>query len=414
MEMRQIFKAAVVAGIIFHIMILVHLFTGFLAPLSHDMTLFREIRGVDFNAVYMAGYYIRSGESLYRVPTQDEGIPHTRFRYPPPAAWIVGLPASLIPKRHYALGGIMWAVLLECLLILNINLSIRHAGKGAPPVVLAAFWLLFFPFAVEMHMGQFSFLAGCFIFWSALALRRERPGLAVLLWIPAVLLKIYPFLLVPVYVRRAGWRRTVGSIGLMAALALPHFLWRAGDLREFLALNLGSAANFPEAAYAGNQGFAHLLIQLKSILPGMTPPIAAGLVLGLGCILTLAYIYCAVHTTVMDDGLYIALGTALFFVLSREVWEHHYCLFLPPAAYYLLTRRSGSHIFAAGWMLIAAPTLYFFFNPSGLPVNDGKLPLNSAAGALYFLMKPLGIMLLLGLFFSNVPANSKTGKADGS
>ena len=125
-EASPLMKAAIVIALLCHLSFLANLRWKFLNCLSYDMMTFRQVRGVDFNAVYMAGRYARRGENLYTVPYYEEGIPHTRFRYTPPIAFVVGVPFSLIPNFFTA--SKIWALVTEILFVINVLLSVRFCA----------------------------------------------------------------------------------------------------------------------------------------------------------------------------------------------------------------------------------------------------------------------------------------------
>ena len=397
-------RALFFAGILCHLVFIINLDARFLHPLSYDMTQFREIRGVDFNAVYMAGRYARTGKNLYTRPYYEEGIPHTRFRYTPPAAFLIGIPFSLFSDPFVASG--VWALVMELVLLANIYLSCRYCRRDAHVVPAVLIWLFYFPFAVEMYMGQFSFLTGSLIFWSALALERNREKTSLGCWIGAILIKLFPVWLVPVYCKKTGWKKTCLALLIGIAVTLPYFVIHPGFLKDFIGLNLKFGTDPLKEAYAGNLGLYHFFLSLGIGEFGYEylPWIIQGL--GLGMILITAYLAFFRKT---GTEILFGLGMAAYFVFSLEVWEHHYVLLLPFFALYLIRRDKAGILFYISYTLIALPAFFMFFNADA-PGNI--FTLNSPAGSLYFSIKPLGILLFSGLLLKNAFREDKPRNDD--
>lgn len=382
-------------SILIHIFFLLNLFTGILKPFSHDMTLFREVRGVDFNAIFMSGHYLRSGENLYRIPTQDEGVPHTRFRYTPPAAFFIGLPFSLFPRNRFFTASAFWTVIIELVLIFNILLTIKFCSIEKRILPAVSMWLIYFPFAVELYMGQFTFIMASLFFWSILAIKKNRFFSAVFLWIPSVLLKIFPLLFAPLYVRYAGLRKSALAVLIMTLLVLPWFLFHPIQFNDFLALNLQPGKSIPDTPYAGNPGFFHLALYISQFLPGLEKEAVNIVSLFTGMIILGFFLILSSRRKI---SLFIPAGlvAASFFFISREVWEHHYTLLLPFFILYFIDARKPDILFCMAFVLCALPTFFIFFNMAGpLGENALNLTLRPVAGLLYFLIKPLGVILFI-------------------
>lgn len=379
-------KLLLIAALLCHLLFLANLKFRFLNPLSHDMALFRDVRGADFNAVYMAGRYARTGENLYRVPTYNEGIPHTRFRYTPPVAFIIGIPMSLIPNVFIA--SRLWVLINELLLLINIIITIRFCGDKKRLIVATCLWLLYFPFAVELYMGQFSFLMASLTFWAAHCLSKgcRRAGLAS--WMAAILLKLFPIWLLPLFWKRAGRGATLAALILLIILTVPYFMRHPDAAQDFMKLNLPFSQKSETEAYGGNQGLHHMLLHYRQIIPALPQRMASALpaVAGLALLifLTAASLKGGRHPMPL-----FALGMALFFIISPDLWEHHYVLLLPFFVSYYIMKEKAGMAFWSSFIFCAMPTLHIFLDSGANNI------LQSAATFLYFTIKPLGNIIFV-------------------
>ncbi len=374
-------KLLLIAALFCHLLFLLNLKFRFLNPFSHDMALFRNVRGADFNAVYMAGRYARAGENLYRIPTYDEGIPHTRFRYTPPVAFLIGIPMSLIPNVFIA--SRLWVLINEILLFINILITIKMCGDNRRLIAAVCLWLLYFPFAVEIYMGQFSFLMASLLFWSAYCLSKgcRRTGLAA--WMGAILLKLFPIWMLPLVWKRAGRKATIASLTALFLLTVPYFMRHRDAARDFFSLNMPAAAKNEMQPYGGNQGLRHMLLHYRRIVPALPQRTVSALPAAAGLALFIFLTAASLKGSWKPMPLF-ALGTALFFIISPDVWEHHYVLWLPFFVSYYIMKEKPGWAFWVSFIFIAMPTPHIFSN---LGTNNDLPP---AAAFLYFSIKPLG------------------------
>lgn len=392
-----IWKILFFLGLGCHLAFVSNLIFGFLTPVSHDMTLFRTPhQGIDFKAVYAAGLYARKGMNLYREGPVGE-IEHTLFRYTPPVAFFPGIPFSLIPNVKLAYGG--WVFINEIVFLINLILTILFCIKEERIIPSLVLWMFFFPYAVEIYMGQFSFVTGSLVFWSALALWKKRVGLATLLWIPSILLKIFPVLLIPVFWRRANPKKTLSALGLVLLLTIPYFIFHPYDLNDFLGLNFPLGKPPLTHPYYGNQGLYHFALAFRQNIPEIPPPFILHFIRGAGMICFFPFLYFCLKGR-RSLPLLFSLGMSLFFILSLEVWEHHYVLILPFFVLFFLSQKRTGPFFFIAYILCAMPTLFILVNPSGfLKADDISLSLNSSETFLYFAIKPLGILIFVANLF---------------
>ena len=368
-----------------------------LTPYFFDATVLGGGRGLDFYAVYQAGYNARQGADIYEgdpAKVQIVAPYFTPYRYLPAVAYTVGAALSLVaPLTAYKI----WVVVIELTLLGCLCLTwwmTRDLDRFAP---LAGMWLCFTPFYLELFMGQFSLVQGALIFGMLmLADPHPQPGLRPSrrafakrsgeegrggeaassvdwLWLASVLWKINTIIVIPALVR---WRRyrILAVTALAVALTLiPYFLVFPAHWRDFLANNFGQDVVGHEL---GNLGFRQLVFESLAALHA--PPALQRLAqlavvvivllasfrftfplsnwrLGFGAWDGSAY---ASLTTGLGFSNLLSLWLAAFFLISPQIWEHHYVMLLPVlvTAYW---RRPNRWVFLI-WLLLALPTPFGF------------------------------------------------------
>src|SRR4029079_9293182 len=116
-----------------------------------------------------------------------------------------------------------WVIIVELALLLCVGLTLYHTRRNLDlGVRLAAMWLVFTPYYLELFMGQFSFIQAALIFGMLLLAIKPASGVPLLavhtaslparfdvLWIASLLWKINTVLFTPVYLRLRRWRALV-------------------------------------------------------------------------------------------------------------------------------------------------------------------------------------------------------------
>jgi hypothetical protein len=394
-----IWKLLIFLGIGCHLAFVLNLVWGFFKPLSHDMVLFSPHQGIDFKAVYASGIYARRGMNLYQEGAVD-GVEHTVFRYSPIVAFLVGIPFSLISNVRTAYW--IWILFNEILFAVNLFLTIYFCKKEERILPCLAAWMLFFPYAVELYMGQFSFLTGSLLFWSALSLWKKRENPALAFWVPAILLKIFPLVLIPVFWKRTSPVKIFFALVLVLVLNLPYFLSHPDVTSYFLEKNYPLGRVPLSQPYFGNQGLYHFALAFRQNLPEIPASFVLKFIRCFGGGVTCLFLYLCLKGR-RDPVLLFQLGISLFFILSLEVWEHHYVLILPFFVLHFMQQKRSEHLATAAWILCALPTLYFLINPSGsLKPGSTSLSLNSSETFLYFAIKPMGISIFMAVLFRDL------------
>lgn len=332
-----------------------------LVPYFFDATVLSGGRGLDFYSIYQAGYNARHGRDIYEIdPARVEiFVPYfTPYRYLPIVAYAVGAGLSLMsPLTAYKL----WVVILELTLLacaaVTAYVSRQDRDRAAR---LAAMWLVFSPYYLELFMGQFSLIQGALILGVLLVAGRTTAGMKGTgllldgLWIGSVLWKINTMVFAPAWVRLGRWRGLLAGGAIVAVTTLPYFAVFPAHGRDLILNNFGQAVARHEL---GNLGFRQLVFEvLAAAGAGAVVQQAAqwAVVGGVGgTALALTFRRGAARPADL-----LSLWLAAYFLASPQVWEHHYVMLLP-AIVVAYRARPGPWLLAM-WLLLALPTPFGF------------------------------------------------------
>lgn len=344
-----------IAGLLIHAVFLAALSTDLLRPLFNDASHTR--RGFDFGVFYLAGQALAEGRDIYSVSGAFG------FRYLPAFALVASLFAQFQPLTAY----LLHLCCTELFLAANLYLTWRWVAK--PRRGLALFmWLAFSPYFLELYMGQVSFWAASLLFWLIVGLHSGRRWATGFCWVGALLVKPNALILAPALLRLRAWRVLV--LGLLAGLltSLPYFLLHPDSWETFFAANIHGAPVQGALTHAGNLGLQSGLVSVVAQLSGR--PLAE--------LTTLADLPLAGRTVIYSSQAAIliaalvatyrgrdtlpllALWMCTFFLVYKDVWEHHY-VFLQPVLVALYA-HSGSPKFLWIFALIALPTPFVLFD----------------------------------------------------
>ncbi len=337
-------------------------FAGVAGAYNLGQALFGPRLGQDFTAYYVAGRLIRVGDAEDMYGSQEEfqrqadrfGVtgPEAEgdrdgevgghdsvepFLYPPVAAVLL-LPASLLP-----LGAAKVGFVLVNLVAQGLAIAILFWDRAPPRrrVLVIGGWAalaVLFPFFWGLYLGQ----ANSLVFLAcALALRQLRRGdeLGGGAWLAlAVLLKVFPAVLLVLLVLRRQYRAAVSAVVTMAVLsvlALPFV--GVGTYTRFVTEVLPEITSRVEP-FVRNQGISGTLNRLFTDNPYVDPLLEAeGLVRPLGVLLALAVVAVAVWATrrrpvlpgpgprdlELEWGLWLTAA-----VLASTISWEHYAVFL--------------------------------------------------------------------------------------
>lgn len=370
--MTRASRALLGAAIATHLLLLVSWRTGTLNPLFFDAVVTQGRRGWDFYALYQAGHNVLRGDSAYesdgsRIEVVIPGGTYTPYRYLPLTAYTLGAALNLLPPRWaYRL----WVAITEVTLLACLALTWRIVPNPNRRARLAAMWLVYTPYYLELYMGQFSFVQGALVFLMLLAAGLRTAAYASLTarfdlpWIASVLWKQNTALFAPLMARLGRWRALAGLAALVALTSLPYFLLVPGSAAAFMR-NLQSD---PPWFQLGNLGFRQLVFDaMWSAGDVLGVEIPAASYAAAQTAVVVVFLALPLALTVLDPRpdvvRHLALWMSTYFLIYHHVWEHHYVMLLPVLVV-LAMRAEGPWIWAI-YALLALPTPYYLIDPQG-------------------------------------------------
>ena len=358
-----------------------------LSLLFNDASLRKGI-AADFFAVYQAGYNAKEGESVYLY---NEGVatPYSYpFRYLPSIAYIIGIPLTFLkPFTAYY----VWVLVYEALLAFNIYLTYKLSDRFAVFLIASIPWLLFTPYLLELYMGQWTFLLASCLFYSIYGILTESK--AKYLFTVTPLIKPNALLFALPFARHKQWGVLFATVSVTALSSALYFLSFPEDVAVFML-------NFSEAIYShgGNFGlkslYAYIAIDLFEVPHPARWFLYFTLLAGaLTTFLTFKYRNAVLHFT---------LWVCLFFMIYKDVWEHHYVLLMPIFSLIVSTQIADTRelmskrnfLFIGSFLLIALPSLFVLqlaLSPEGFQEPN---TLHPVFVILYHSTKIMGVLLL--------------------
>lgn len=334
-------------------------------PYFFDATVLSGGRGLDFYSIYQAGYNARHGQDIYEGdPARiTVVVPYfTPYRYLPPVAYTVGAALSLLPPLAAYKA---WVVIVELTLLLCAAASF-YFTRGNPDLAaqLATMWLVFSPYYLELFMGQFSLVQAALIL--AMLLLAAGPAVAPAppraktqvhlpvtfdaLWISSVLWKFNTVVFVPVMARLGRWRALIAGSLLSAAVTVPYFVIYPTHWGDFLANNFGNTVAGHEL---GNLGFRQLMFELLAAI-GSSPAVQRAAQLAVIAAVVLMVLALTFRPQTPPLVPLLSLWLVAFFLVSPQVWEHHYVMLLPVLV--VAHRQRPSWLVVGLWLCLALPT----------------------------------------------------------
>ncbi|MBN1401281.1 MAG: DUF2029 domain-containing protein, partial [Anaerolineae bacterium] len=349
-------------AILVHLSLLLSWRLGFWNRFTFDSTATHGRRGWDFYALYQAGHNVLTDVSVYESDNEEIEVVvplYTPYRYLPMPACTLGVLFNLVsPLWAFRL----WVATVELVLLGCAYLCYRLAADPDQGAVLAALWLGFTPYYLELYLGQFSLVQAALILVLMVAAVRPSWGRwGGPAWIASLLWKQNTALLAPVMLRLKRWRLLLAALLVVLLASAPYFARYPSALDAFLR-NLQSG---PPSHQLGNLGVRQWLYSLSSAL---APYLDLGLHAGLQTAwVTLVLALCLWLTFAPGDPdalLLLCLWTSVYFLAYHDVWEHHYVLLLPVVA--MLYRRTGSGLVLILYLCIALWTPYILIDPQGM------------------------------------------------
>ena len=396
---------------------------GVLAPLTADSGyVFRTRPAADFFSVYDAGARVLRFEDPYGVneDTGEEGVraPYVAtFRYLPITAVWLAVPLNVLPPWPAFSA---WVALNFVLLIFNFLLC---AGRNPRRLLLfGVIWLAWFPLIAEWHMGQFTFFMSSLMLWGFDAMwSGHRCG--ALGWLFAALLKVYPIAMAP-----SLWlwgRRWIVVWALLLAFGTTA-AWRLamdsgfdeGMVRRGVAGRLIGETRLPYAGAVGTQEMVNAVVwevSGRSFNPegrrGLPDSWAGDPVFWLNGLVLAAYtalcLWALWKTRRYPSLAAIGLFWMAWFVAYSDAWEHHYVLIQGLLGLLLAWRVIDWRVALACWAFAGGPSLWWPWFRSGY---HGDF-LSESLGLLYFLQRPLAVILLAAVLVRLIAKNREQPNA---
>ncbi len=391
-------KIILVLSIVIHLSFLFGLKDGFWRRLFSDTQ--RVWIGTDTFSIYEAGYRVRQGLNIY---VREDGEPtkspySSGYRYLPFSAFLLGIPLSLLPPiEAYKI----WVGIIELLVVVNIILTFRWT-RGRK-LLLAAMWLAFAPFYVEICMGQFSFLMSSLIFWTYLTMDKKKDIPLGFFWIWSVLLKSFTIFLLFIWIKMRKWQLLFWCILIILLTSVPYYLLFPKGWDYFRLVNLEITIGLGGPTYKG----AHSLQALLSFIAFLLLPKNV-LFHYLGREITFQNVFPLFITTGIfalivyltflrktDSEILFTLWITFFFVCFRDVWENQYLMIIPLFVILAGKERLPLGYIIPAFILIALPSAFGLFQKpehfADIYETQWTLPMRG----IYHLQRPLGVVILL-------------------
>lgn len=408
-------------GIGIHLLFWGSLYYGFLNPFFCDST-HRSGQASDFFTHYQASFNYWQGRSLYQQIqlSEEKVVPYCydKFRFFPSSPWLVGAwITSFSPWRSYWI----WILINEILL----GLMLFFAWRWEPTRFHYSFLLgmAFTPLYLEWYMGQFSFVVAASLFFIGYGLSQKKAYLTAFAFYGSVFIKYYGVILIPFFAWnfqrfKALW---FGFLLLLGITFIPYFSQRPEELK------LLQEAHALGGSHGGNLGLRALLYTLGDLLhgqrvmrqipdyrlpPAVNPherPWFSRLLYDYLWLLWFGLV--AWRTLSVDrsqDIAVLSLWILLFFLLSKDVWEHHYVVLIPVFFFWNAQENLGRFV---RWcfLFLAIPTPFFGMDVALPPTLDPEPYWSNLEVLLYHSSKSLPVLFLfLYIYFKSAPASSPT------
>jgi hypothetical protein len=270
--------------------------------------------GGDFFALYHGGLQARRGGSPHDLTTVEGDAPYYfRYIYSHALAQTLGRVVTLLnPRSAYLVWvGVVEASLLAWLLLL-------YRDQAAPSVRTFALVLLLAgqPYLLELHMGQFTFVAVALTLWAAKRGLRASGGAALF---AAIVLKTFPLVVLPALIRTGARRVLIGGLVAAAVVLASSVVGPRGN--GHIALGMVDTMGGPHpGAESLSQAIYVIVLALSGIwIPTVIPWLPAAVV-SVSAALTAWHVFSG-RASVMLGCCAMLLA---FFVAYQHVWEHHY------------------------------------------------------------------------------------------
>jgi hypothetical protein len=324
--------------------------------------------GGDFFALYHGGLQVRRGLSPHDLtPGPGDNSYFFRYIYSPDLAQTLGRIVTLLPPRPAYLA---WLGTIELTLFSWIALIWRQRIADGVKTFAIALLLISQPYVLELHMGQFTFMATSLALAAAWLTggQRLRRGAAFAAIFAGTLLKTFPLVTLPAYIRaRAGrsWPALAGGC-LAAAIVLGPALLNRGNGHVALGMVDSVGVPHPGAESLAQAVFLVVLAGTGEWIPTRFPLVPELLVvLSVGVTAVLVIRRPALGVLRSAAAMVMA-----FFLGYLHAWEHHYAAVLLAGTLVLLElARNTDHrdarvrALGAALVVLALPSPYVLAGP---------------------------------------------------
>jgi len=216
-----------------------------------DLTLDGSLINTDFTQDYLAGYALRHDTNIYGPSLKALAMKLFGFEaenYHPPFNALLFIPLSYLPYRG---AFVVWSVLSLVGFGVLVVYSLHAYGMAKYPwLPLSSLLLLWKPFTSSIWLGQLSVFLALLIVLGFACLKRQREGVAGLLFGLATLIKFFPGLLLLYVLVQRRWRCAVTwvicvAVGLLVSLAVAGSADGLYYIKQILPEQMRLFASFP-------------------------------------------------------------------------------------------------------------------------------------------------------------------------
>jgi len=374
-------------------------YRGFLDSFFHDTD--RVPRGLDYFSIYQSGRNFLNGTSVYygvrvhRLGDNALVVPYfSGFRYLPVYACTFGVLLNLLPpwQSYWA-----WIFLVELLLLFNISLLRYLPLSTNNKTLLAALWLGYSPYYIELHIGQQSMITVTLLHLAIIFHVTNNRRLRELSYVASVLWKINTILFIPIWLKLKKFKTILLLFVLTIVFSFPYFFLVEGSFQEFISyFHHKFIAIGPNSL--GFWSLAATILQRAEISHHSIRSILGIWTIGILSIASLATLIPRRINFLSALGMWICV----YFLTYQYVWEHHYVMLLPVFTIVLLVRGLRIPGIIA-WFFCALPTPYIFFNLPGTMMPQMKWTF--LQDIFYHSTKILPVAVLFCLFIADLIKN---------
>ena len=314
--------------------------------------------GGDFYALYHAGLQARHGGSPHD-PTTIDGDPPYYFRYiySPLLAHTLGRCVTLLPPRR---AYFLWLGVTEACLWMWLLLFWRADAPLFSRTFAGVALLAGQPFILELHMGQFTFVA---VALALLAARRWQTVWGAVLLFMAIVLKTFPLVVVPAFLGRGSRRPLIAGVTAAGAVFLSSVLGPRGD--GHVALGMVDTIGGP---HPGAESLSQAIYTIAMAMSGFWLPAALPwlpAIVGALCVGMTGWMVLHCRESVLLGACAMLMA---FFLGYLHVWEHHYSavLLINLVALVEISRTAQGRSHPACRLLLVTAILFALPSPFAL------------------------------------------------